>query len=359
MPLDVRSPDELGARARGFFRQYLTGADAWIKQNFVAVTARVLAQFGRAYELRLKYLFDQLFVRTCTEISILRLHGADVRVYLKGAAAATGSIAGIGQPGATYPAGVRYLSGGTTYLTTAAFTASGDGSFAAAVKAETTGAATNRDGGAALALADAALYPTLSDTVDVSSDGLGGGADIEGIEDFRARILARKGQPPQGGSLADYERFALEVPGVVKAWAFAFSGGVGSIVVFFLFRGRPNLIPTEADVAVVQAYIDAKRLIRVDDDVASAPTPDPVDITIDNLTVDTPEIRAAIETALDAMFLARCRPGVVAKPFTLSRSWIGETISAVAGEDSHTLAAPAGDLTFTASYPVRGTVTYA
>lgn len=359
MALDVRSLDELGARARGFFRQYLPGSDAWIAQNFVAVTAKVLAQFGRAYELREAWIFKQLFVRTCTSLPILRLHGADVRIYLKGAAAATGSISGMGQAGLTYPAGVRYLSGGVSYLTTAAFTAAGDGTFTALVQAEATGAATNRDAGATLTLADPSLYPTLSDTATVATAGLGGGAEIEDREAFRARILARKGKPPQGGALPDYERFALEVPGVVKAWAYPFTGGIGSIAVFFLFADRPNLIPTLADAAVVQEHIDAKRLIRVDDAVAQVPVEDPVAITIADLAVDTDEVRAAIAANLDAMFFARCRPGVAADPFVLSRSWISEAISAAAGEDSHTLVSPSGDLTFPASYPVRGVISYA
>ncbi|WAC26439.1 baseplate J/gp47 family protein [Ancylobacter sp. SL191] len=356
---EARGLDELGARARGYFREYLTGADAWIQQNFAAVTAKVLALLGRAFELRLVYISRQIFTRTATDLAILRIHGADVRVYLKAAAAASGVITGTGQAGATYPAGVRYLSAGQTYVTMAAFTAAGDGSFSATVQAEATGSVTNRDGGANLTLADPALYPTLSDTAAVSSDGLGGGADVEDIEDFRGRILARKGRPPQGGALPDYEAMALEVPGVLKAWAYAFTGGVGSIVVFFLFRGRPNLIPTEADVAVVQAYIDARRLIRVDGDVVAAPTAEPVDITITDLAVDTDDVRAAIATNLAALFFERARPGVVAEPFTLYRSWLSEAISTATGEDSHTLSVPASDLVFTASYPVLGTINYA
>jgi uncharacterized phage protein gp47/JayE len=110
---------------------------------------------------------------------------------------------------------------------------------------------------------------------------------------------------------------------------------------------------------VVQAAIDAQRLIRVDDSVAVAPVAHPVDITIDGLSADTPEIRAAIETAISAMFLARCRPGIAGNTFTLSRSWISEAISTVSGENQHELVEPAADIVLSGGeFPTLGIVTY-
>ncbi|MEP9378379.1 baseplate J/gp47 family protein [Aquabacter sp. CN5-332] len=360
MPYNPRSLDELGASVRGAIRRYLTGTDATLKQAFVWVSGKVWALKAREYELRLEWIFKQLFTRTTTDLAVLRMQGADLVVYQKGAAAAGGTIVGTGQAGLTYPAGVRWLSAGATYVSTAPFTAAGDGSFSAAVQAETIGAVTNRDAGAVMTLADPSLYPTLSQEAEVGVGGIGGGADVEGVESLKGRILRRKAQPPQGGALPDYERFALEVPGVLKAWAFQFVGGLGSISVFFLFAGRTNLIPEPGDVAAVQAHIDSLRMIRVDDTVAQAPIADPVNITIADLVTDTPEVRAAIEANVDAMFLARVKPGVTAEPFTLDRSWIGEAISTAAGEDSHTLVLPATNLTFTGGHlAVRGTVTYA
>lgn len=189
---------------------------------------------------------------------------------------------------------------------------------------------------------------------------MGGGADVESIESLRARILARKSRPPQGGALPDYENYALAVPGVLKAWAWQFTNGIGSIAVYFLFEGRSHRIPTVADVAAVQAHIDAKRLIRVDDLVAVAPVAAPVVITISDLVPDTPLLRAAIEISLAAMFLERARPGVLNAPFVLERSWVSEAISTAAGEDSHTLVSPAASLTFTGGQiPVLGGVAYA
>ncbi|GGF56788.1 Mu-like prophage FluMu protein gp47 [Azorhizobium oxalatiphilum] len=360
MAYETRSLDALGAAVRGMVRQYLKGTDATLRQNFTAVTAKVLALLAREYEFRLAWIYAQLFTRTTTDRAALRMQGADFGIYQKAASAASGAITGTGQPAITYPAGIRFLSAGLTYLTTAAFTAAPDGTFTAVVQSEAVGAASNREPEAVMTLADPSLYPTLSETAEVGADGLGGGADIEGIESLKARILERKARPPQGGSLSDYERFALEVSGVLKAWAFSFTGGIGSIAVFFLFDGRPNSIPTAADVDVVQTHIDSLRLIRVDDTVAVAPLPQALDVTISDLAMDTPEVRATIEANIAAMLLTRARPGLDADPFVLSRSWVSEAISSAAGEDSHTLVLPAGDVTYTGGHlPVPGIVTYA
>lgn len=360
MAYETRSLDALGATLRGLIRQHLPGTDATLKQNFVTVCGKVTALLAREYEFRLAWIYQQLFIRTTTDLAILRMQGADYGIYQKGAGRAAGQLTGTGQPGTTYPAGVRYLSGGLTFVSTAPFSAAGDGSLSAAVQAETAGAAGNRDADAVMTLADPSLYPGLSQQAAVGMDGLGGGAEAEDIESLRARILNRKARPPQGGALPDYERFALDVPGVLKAWAFQFSGGIGSIAVYFLFAGRANNIPTSADVAAVQAYIDSLRMIRVDDAVAIAPLPHTLNIIIANLATDTPDVRAAIATQLRAMLLERARPGLSAHPFVLSRSWISEAISAAAGEDSHTLVVPSGDVTLVGGHlPVLGSVTYA
>ncbi|NEJ46614.1 baseplate J/gp47 family protein [Rhizobium leguminosarum] len=354
----IRSLPEASARVRGAFRQYLPGTDTALWNNFVTVTAKVVAALAHEFELRMAYLTRQLFISTATGQWLVQ-HCGDIGVYRKQAAAASGSITGTGAPLAVYPSGVRFVSGSVTYLSTAPATADGAGALTMAVTSEARGASSNRDEGGILALADPVLYPDLGGEWEVAAGGLGGGADIESDDSLRARGLQRKRNPPGGGTLTDYERIALDVPGVLAAWAFRGSNSIGSVFVYFLFAGREDFIPEPSDVAVVQAAIDAQRLIRVDDSVAVAPIAHPVDITIDGLSADTPEIRAGIETAISAMFLARCRPGIAGNTFTLSRSWISEAISTVSGEDRHELVEPAADLVLSGGeFPTLGTVTY-
>jgi uncharacterized phage protein gp47/JayE len=358
MAWTIRSLAEASARVRGAFRQYLPGTDSALPNNFVTVTGKVIAGLAHEFEIRIAWLVKQMFISTATG-QFLALLCSDVGIYRKQASAASGSVTGTGAALTTYPAGIRLISGSVTFLSTVASTSAADGSLTLSVTSEVKGSTANRDGDGLLSLADPVLYPDLGTTWTVASGGLGGGADIEDDESLRARGLQRKRNPPGGGTLTDYERITLAVPGVLAAWAFRGTLMPGSISVFFLFDGRSNFIPTPSDVAVVQAAIDAQRLIRVDDSVAVAPTARPVDITIDGLSGDTPEIRAAIASAISAMFLSRCRPGIAGNTFTLSRSWIDEAISAISGEDRHVLVQPSADIVLTdGQFPVLGTITY-
>lgn len=358
MAWNIRSLTEASARIRGAFRQYLPGTDSALPNNFVTIIGKVMAGLAHEFELRIAYLVKQMFITTATG-KFLELLCSDVGIYRKQASSASGLVSGTGVPLTTYPAGVRLISGNVTYLSTSPATAAADGSLTFSVTSETKGAAANRDASGILSLADPVLYPSLGTTWTVGPGGLGGGADIELDDSLRARGLQRKRNPPGGGTLTDYERIVLAVPGVKAAWAFRGTLAPGSLFVFFLFEGRTGFIPLPSDVAVVQAAIDAKRLIRVDDSVAVAPTALTVNVTIHDLSADTPEIRAAIAAAIPNMFLTRCRPGIVGNAFTVSRSWIDEAISSVPGEDRHELVQPAADITLTnGQFPVLGMIDY-
>jgi uncharacterized phage protein gp47/JayE len=363
MAFPIRSLDEISASVRGAMRQYLPGTDASLKQNALRVIGKVVSLLSHEYELRLSWIFRQLYLSTATSEAIIRLHCAEYRILQKPASAASGEVTGAAQAHATYPAGVRFISAGVTYVTTAPFTANAIGAFAVNVQAETAGASTNRDAAAELLLADPALYPTLPDMVSVSDGGLGGGADIEAIEDLRARGLKRKASPPQGGTLPDYENWALEVPGVVSAWAANFANGFGAVGVWILFKGRVNGIPEPADLAAVDAYIESLRLVRARY-FTMAPIAKPVDISI-SLSPDTAAMRTAVTEALTVFFDAtlegtRLRPGLPDAPFTLPSAWLSEIISTVPGETSHILNTPASGSVFQpGELPVLGTITWA
>tara|TARA_R110002020_G_scaffold471284_1_gene698216 strand:- start:11728 stop:12810 length:1083 start_codon:yes stop_codon:yes gene_type:complete len=358
MAWQIRSLAEASQRIRGAFRQYMPGTDAALKNNFITVTGKVLAGLAHEFELRMAYLSRQMFLTTATG-QFLAMHCSDVGIYRKPASTATGAAEGLGSPGVTYPSGVRLASGGWIYVSTAPATAAPDGTIVLSITSEAAGSGANREGEGLLQLADPILWSGLGSEWLITEAGMGGGADLETDESLRARGLQRKRNPPGGGTLSDYERIALAVPGVLKAWAFRAPLAPGFIVVHFLFAGRADFIPEAGDVAAVQAAIDAQRLIRVDDSVATAPVRRVVDIEIDGLSYDTPEIRAGIETAIRAMFLERCRPGIAGDTFSVSVSWISEAISGVTGEDRHELVEPTADIVLTnGEFPVLGDVTY-
>ncbi|WP_188130382.1 baseplate J/gp47 family protein [Neomesorhizobium albiziae] len=308
-------------------------------------------------ELRAEYIYRQIFASTADRRHLER-QAYEIGLARKPAASATGFILTTGTAGAIYPAGITFISGGFTYRTSGEARAQGNGQLTLLVHAEATGVATNRAPDEPLSLVDQALYPTIGAQATVGSVGLGGGADVESDEALRARVLDRKRRPPQGGAYSDYEQFALAIPGVVKAWAWPFANGPGTVGVWFLFTGRPDFIPTAGDVDAVFDAIAARRLIRAGLAV-SAPISAPLAITISGLGIDSVEVRNRIETSLRAMLFERSRPGVAIEAFVLSRSWISEAISSAIGEDRHVLVSPAADVVFTGGqYPVLGTVTY-
>lgn len=363
MGYPVRTLATISQSVRGAVRQYLPGTDASLKQNVLTVIGKVQSLLAFEYELRLQWLYNQLFLTSATSEAIVVLQAAEYGVLRKPAAAATGGIAGMAAPNIIYPSGVRFVSGAQTYVTSEPFVVDALGNYSARVRAEKPGEITNRDNGAVLTLVDPSLYPDIATTAIVDADGLGGGADIESVEDLRQRGLRRKRTPPQGGALPDYERFALDVPGVVCAWARKFANGSGTVGTWVLFKGRENGIPTPADLNAVQAHIDELRLVRVDFH-AVAPRAMPVDLTI-ALSPDTAATRSAVTAALATFFdatsrLSRIRPSLPGDPFTLPIAWISEVISTTPGEASHTVIEPPGAVVFApGDMPVLGTVEWA
>ncbi len=101
------------------------------------------------------------------------------------------------------------------------------------------------------------------------------GADIEDLEVFRARFLDYCANPENGGNETDYEKWALEVPGVTSAKALSLNRGNGTIDIVI---AGANGVPSQALIDEVQAYINSKRQVGCDPRVI-APTPVAVNVT--------------------------------------------------------------------------------
>lgn len=343
---------------KGALRRNLPDTDTHVEPNTNTVFGKTLALVNQHVYLRMAWIYKQIFAHTAN-VEHLAKHGYDIGVYRKPAARASGNVTLTAQASTAYPAGISFSAGNAFYDSTASATSDSGGNLTLILRSRDAGIAPNLPAGTSLTLVDQVLYPSLAVTAIVDTSGIGGGADREEDESYRARILDRKRRPPQGGAESDYEQWARNVPGVKKAWARRFQNGPGTVGVWILFEDRTNFIPSASDVAVVQADMDARRMVRLST-IVIAPVPENVDITITGLANDTATVRASVEAALAAMLLQRGRPGMSGDPFVLSRSWIGEAISGATGEDIHTLTLPAVDLSFAdGNYPVLGTVTYA
>lgn len=342
--LKARTLDVISRAIRGDLRREMPDVDATVWPNNMSILSKVFAMATRLVELRLEWAYRQIFASTA-EARQLERQAYEFGLARKPARFAAGYIETTGDPDTIYPAGLSWQSGTVLYTAASDARSDADGAVSFYVVAAETGTATNRAASDVLVFMDATLAPTLEAAAMVGADGLGGGADAESDDSLRARVLDRKRRPPQGGATSDYEQIARAMPGVSAAWAYSWINGAGTVGVWFLFEGRTNGIPTPADVAALQEWIDDRRLIRARLSVV-APTPYPIDIAIGGLKTDNQRTRDAIRASLEAMFAKRARPGVAPDPFSFSRSWIAEAISTAVGEDSHVLIMPIDDMRF-------------
>ncbi|EPY01372.1 baseplate J/gp47 family protein [Magnetospirillum fulvum] len=170
----------------------------------------------------------------------------------------------------------------------------------------------------------------------VLAPGLTGGTPAETEDEYKARIVSRLRSPPQGGNDDDYISWALEVPGVTRAWVRRGARGSGEVLVLFMMDSTyPDGIPVGAgapdysgDVLAVYRHL----LAQAPDPAviyAKAPIPKAVPYVIHGLTPDTPEIRREIEAELRDVHVRRATPG---KPWRWS--WGPEAVTTAAGADS-------------------------
>lgn len=251
----------------------------------------------------------------------------------KPAVEATGTVSFLGTNGSTAPDGTELRrSDGVVYRTTADATIV-DGVASAPIQALEPGLAGDAVEGTRLSIRTPVAGFQSGSTVEFP--GLLGGEDQETDEELRARLLAALSTPPHGGAEADYVTWALEVPGVTRAWAYKAYLGLGTVGVTFATDDDPHSpIPNQAKVDEVTAYLEDGRRPVTADLFVFAPNAFPVDFVI-QLTPDTPEVRTEVLASLNDLMRREAEPGAV-----MPISKIREAISTSPGEDDHDLLAP-------------------
>lgn len=321
--------------ARAEVAARLPGADPALRRSLVAALADAFAGLTYHQYGYLDWQARQVIPETA-EGRYLDRWCRIVRIVRKPASAAAGLVRFTGTDGATVPLGARLVRGdGVGYATTAAATIAG-GEALAPVRAEALGAEGDMAAGGLLTLSTAVVG--VLGTATVAAGGISGGGPAEADEELRERLRARLAAPPQGGAARDYVGWALEVPGVTRAWVLPLNRGAGTVDVAFVMDGREDIIPLAADVALVQAHIDERRPVTADC-LVFAPLPEPLDVVIADLSPDTAAVREAVRAELRAQILRDAAPGG-----TIYRSRLVEAVSRAAGEDSHTMLQPAGDV---------------
>ena len=341
---------QLIERAQADIDSRLPGTDPRPRHSVRGALAKNSAAAFHGVYGYLDWLARQLFPDTA-EAEYLARHASIWGVTRTPAAAAAGNVTFTGTTGTLIPAGTELQrSDGALYTTDAEATLA-SGTITTAVTAAVVGAAGNAAIGTTLTLTSP--IAGVNATATVASGGLARGADEEDADALRIRLLAVIQAPAHGGNKADYERWALEVPGVTRAWVYPLEGGAGTVTVRFVRDDDASLIPDAGEVTTVQNYIDDLRPVTAAVTVA-APTAAPADYTI-ALTPNTQAVKDAVTAELADLHRREAAPGAI---FLLSH--IKEAISIAAGETNHVLTVPSADITpATGAIPTLGTITWA
>ena len=352
MPFNRPTLATLTGRIAADVESRIAGAFTRLRHSVLGVLTRMLA--GAFHELYgyVDWIARAIFPDTAQSTE-LRRWAAIWGVVPHAATRATGTLTVTGTAGATVPDRTVWRSADTSaeYASTAAAVLA-SGTATVAVAATVAGVAANAPTGQPVSM--------LSPVAGVASDAvvataIAGGADAEGDDALRERLLARIRRPPSLGTTGDYEQWARAAhPDVTRVWTQALASGLGTATVRFMTDdATANGIPEAAVVSVVDTYIQARRPVTAQITV-EAPAAVALNVTIDDLVTDTPAVRAAVEAEIADLVRRESKPGG-----TILLSHIREAISSALGEIDHTLVSPTADVAHTTSQiAVPGTVTW-
>ena len=165
------------------------------------------------------------------------------------------------------------------------------------------------------------------------------GTDDESDADLRARLLFRTQNPPRGGTVADYVSWALEVPGVTRAWCYANTPSPGEVTVRFMTDGlTEDGIPSEESVSAVSAYLATVAPIGAVVHVLQ-PVKQLLNIHVSGLQPDNVTLRQQIISKLDEVIFDEAEPGHI-----LYRSHLSSAIASLPDVISHEITQPSAEV---------------
>lgn len=254
----------------------------------------------------------------------------------KPASAAFGTVNGTGVAGSVLASGTLLQTADSLqYKVTADAVVAAGGAVVAQLIALLPGAASNAPGGTELQLVSPVTGIDSTFVADADS-GLSGGADVETDPEAIYRLQQRLSNEPMGGSPADYARWALQVPGITRAWGLRNPAGATSAGVIIMADGNTNNygLPTEAQRQQVYDYIADPRRGPPDELFVIVPTPVVTDWTV-SVVPDTNATRTEVQSAITNVYYRESVPGG-----SIPYSHFGEAISGVVGEYNHSIIAP-------------------
>jgi uncharacterized phage protein gp47/JayE len=210
----------------------LPNADGFLRRAVLRVLAWVIAGMAYLHEGYLDWISLQSTPFTATGEYLEGWAAmAPTPVLREAPTFASGPATWPAEGDASLPAGTTCnRQDGVQYITMAAAPVVG-GNVTATIVALVAGSNGNLDSGAPLTLATVVWGVN---SAGATSGPITGGTDLELDPPLQARMLESYGAPPHGGSQADYVTWALEVPGVTRAWCSPTGMGYGTVVVYFM-----------------------------------------------------------------------------------------------------------------------------
>jgi len=290
----------------------------------------------------------QLFPETCDD-DMLHLHSAGVP--RRQPAASTGPVIFEGTDGSVIVAGTLVQSeDGAEYATDAEVEIA-----AGTAEATVTAVEAGADGDLAADATVSLVSPMggVNSQATVGAAGIAGGTDLESFDSWRDRILLRRARVPRGGAIGDWEGWALEVPGVTRAWEVPLGMGPGTVVVYIVADDAADgPLPSQQLLDAVKAHIETRKNVTAHVYVES-PIAVPFSPQL-SVVPDTAEIRAAVSGSLQDLVEREGEPGG-----TLLITRIRHAISSAGGVDDYDLTDPTANVTHqTGELPTWGGVTW-
>lgn len=326
-------------------------SDVVLRRLDAEVYSRVMAAAVHSLYGYLDYLARNMLPDLADEPWLIR-HGNIKQVPRKQPTAAAGfarweNVSTV----VTLPAGTELQNDSQMlYTTTETVTRGDDGILRAPIEAVENGAAGNLDDGTALRL----MTPVSGLSSTGYADTVEGGTDLEDLEDWRSRIMARWYYTPQGGADSDYKIWATDVAGITRAWVFRHYEGVrGTVGVMPANSDPDNPIPDATLIAAVKEHILPLAPIAGSGLFVFPPESLVIDLGI-ALAKDTPAIRDAVTKEVKSALLRDGEPG---GKIYLSR--VSAAISLATGQIAHRLDSPGSDIQLGPyQLPILGTITW-
>jgi uncharacterized phage protein gp47/JayE len=291
MPFTRPTLQTLVTRAMADLNARLIEGDARLPVSVLNVLAYVNGGSTDGLYGYLDWQADQLLVDTCEDEILLR-HASIWKVPIKEGQPAAGFGIFTGSDGAPIVVGTLMQRADNVQFQTTSDAVIAGTTATVPVVAVLGGVAGDTAPGTQLTLVSP--IPNIATAVTVTDAGITDGSDAELPASLRARLLNRIQQPPQGGAAGDYVKWALEVPGVTRAWESPGELGPGTITLRFVRDNDPGgIIPDTAAVAAVQTYIDQRRPVTAELFVV-APVAAPIDFTISGLVPGSAAVKATV-----------------------------------------------------------------